>query len=240
MLLEDGSRLMLVDCGIGNKQDEKFFSHYYLHGEDSLDRSLGRLGFHRDEITDVFLTHLHFDHCGGAIGREGADGRLVPTFRNAYFWSSERHWKWATEPNVRERASFLVENILPISESGQLRFVPRDGIESKSVFEGIDVCFMDGHTDSQMLPKVRIGDKTVVFMADLLPSVGHIPLPYVMGYDTRPLLTLEEKSRFLEEAADGGYILFLEHDSDHECCVVGRTDRGIRVLSTGTLEEYLG
>lgn len=240
MLIEDQGRLILVDCGIGDKQDEKFFSHFYLHGEDSLDSSLNKLGFHRDDITDVFLTHLHFDHCGGAIGRVEGKEHYAPTFKNAHFWSCASHWDWATNPNPRERASFLSENIRPIEESGQLKFVNREGDQTESVFPGIDVYFMDGHTESQMLPKISLGGKTVVFMADLLPSVGHIPLPYVMGYDTRPLLTMDEKGRFLQEAADREYILFLEHDSVNECCVVEHTDRGVRLREAGKLLDFLG
>ncbi|MBI1268087.1 MAG: MBL fold metallo-hydrolase [Cryomorphaceae bacterium] len=238
LLIEDQGRLILVDCGIGDKQDEKFFSHFHLHGEDSLDKSLNKLGFHRDDITDVFLTHLHFDHCGGAIGREGDQFR--PTFKNAHFWSCERHWEWATKPNAREKASFLSENIRPIADSGQLKFIDRASSETKSVFPGIDVYFMDGHTESQMLPKIEVGGRTIVFMADLLPSVGHIPLPYVMGYDTRPLLTLDEKEKFLNEAADRQYILFLEHDSENECCVVEHTERGVRLARAGKLGDFLG
>jgi glyoxylase-like metal-dependent hydrolase (beta-lactamase superfamily II) len=240
LLIEDQDRLILVDCGIGDKQDEKFFSHFHLHGEDSLDKSLNKLGFHRDDITDVFLTHLHFDHCGGAIGRLSGKDHFEPTFKNAHFWSCERHWEWANKPNAREKASFLSENIRPIADSGQLKFIDREGTETKSVFPGIDVYFMDGHTESQMLPKIEVSGRTIVFMADLLPSVGHIPLPYVMGYDTRPLLTLDEKGKFLNEAADRDYILFLEHDSEHECCVVEQTDRGVRLRGAGKLKDFLG
>lgn len=239
LLIEDGNRLMLVDCGIGDKQDEKFFKHYYLHGPHSLDGSLKQLGFHRDDITDVFLTHLHFDHCGGAIGYDASKDRYEPTFKNAQFWSNELHWKWATEPNPREKASFLKENILPIEESGQLKFVPRQGDRTKAVFSGVDVFFADGHTESQMLPMIQVGDKTVVFMADLLPSTGHIPLPYVMGYDTRPLLTLTEKEKFLKEAADRGYVLFLEHDSVNEVCTVEHTEKGVRLKESGKLGDFI-
>ncbi len=228
LLVEEGDRLMLVDTGIGNKQDERFLRHYYLHGDDSLDKSLAVKGFHRSDITDVFLTHLHFDHCGGAIERN-ANGDFRPAFKNATFWSTERHWKWATEPNPRERASFLKENILPIEESGQLKFVRREGDFTKDVFPGIDVLFVDGHTDSQMIPHIRCKDKTVVYMADLLPSTGHIPLPFVMGYDTRPLITMDEKKKFLKNAADNEYLLFLEHDSVHECCTVRHGERRVEL-----------
>jgi glyoxylase-like metal-dependent hydrolase (beta-lactamase superfamily II) len=228
MLVEDGDRLMLIDTGIGEKQDEKFLKHYYLHGDDSLDKSLARAGFHRDDITDVFLTHLHFDHCGGAIERN-ANGAYRPAFKNATFWSNERHWQWATQPNPRERASFLKENIHPIQESGQLEFIERTADFQTEVFPGIDVLFVDGHTDSQMIPHINIGGRTVVFMADLLPSTGHIPLPFVMGYDTRPLITLDEKAKFLQRAADNEYLLFLEHDSVNECCTVKVGERRVEL-----------
>lgn len=238
-LVEDGDRLMLIDCGIGDKQSEKFFSYYYLHGDDSLDKGLASLGFNRNDITDVFLTHLHFDHCGGAIERRD-DGQLIPAFKNAKFWSNELHWDWAVNPNPREKASFLKENILPIQESGQLNFIKREGDFTQNVFEGIDVLFADGHTDSQMIPHINYKGKKLVFMADLLPSTGHIPLPYVMGYDTRPLLTLGEKEKFLNKAADEEYILFLEHDSVNECCRVEHTEKGVRLKDSGTFNDYFG
>lgn len=231
MLIEDGDRLMLIDTGIGDKQSEKFFSYYYMFGDDSLKGNLKKLGFSPDDITDVFLTHLHFDHCGGAVERIG-ENRYAPVFKNATFWSTEKHWKWATEPNDREKASFLSENILPLEESGQLKFVTRNGDFSKEVFKDIDLLFVDGHTESQMIPHIRYKGKTVVFMADLLPSVGHIPLPYVMGYDTRPLLTLTEKEKFLKKAAKEEYILFLEHDHLNECCTLKETEKGIRLDQT--------
>ena len=235
LLIEDGERLMLVDTGMGTKQTEKFFGYYYLFGDDSLEKSIEALGFSADDITDVILTHLHFDHCGGAIKRLGES--LMPTFKNATYWSSERHWKWATEPNRREKASFLCENILPIQESGQLKFVERNGVLTPSVFPSIDFYFVDGHTDSQMLPIIQYKGHKIVFMADLLPSVGHIPLPYVMGYDTRPLITLEEKSTFLEEAARENYVLFLEHDHQNQCCTVQQGDRGVILHETFQLKE---
>ncbi|MCO6360771.1 MBL fold metallo-hydrolase [Roseivirga pacifica] len=235
MLIEDGNKLMLIDTGIGNKQDAKFFSHYYLHGDASLDGSLKQLGFDRSDITDVFLTHLHFDHCGGAVDyADDAGDQFELHFPNAKYWSNKDHWQWATQPNAREKASFLKENILPIEQSGQLDFVPLDGTSPFSQFEIITA---DGHTDKQMLPKIQYKGKTLVFMADLLPSVGHIPLPYVMGYDTRPLLTLREKEAFLKEAADNEYVLFLEHDSQHECCTVKHTEKGVRLDKTFKLSE---
>ncbi|RKQ42987.1 glyoxylase-like metal-dependent hydrolase (beta-lactamase superfamily II) [Roseivirga pacifica] len=235
MLIEDGNKLMLIDTGIGNKQDAKFFSHYYLHGDASLDGSLKQLGFDRSDITDVFLTHLHFDHCGGAVDyADDAGDQFELHFPNAKYWSNKDHWQWATQPNAREKASFLKENILPIEQSGQLDFVPLDG---SSPFSQFEIITADGHTDKQMLPKIQYKGKTLVFMADLLPSVGHIPLPYVMGYDTRPLLTLQEKEVFLKEAADNEYVLFLEHDSQHECCTVKHTEKGVRLDKTFKLSE---
>lgn len=238
LLIEDGNRLMLIDCGIGNKQSEKFFSHYYLHGNDSLDASLAKAGFHRDDITDVFLTHLHFDHCGGAIEFDAQSDAFRPAFKQATFWSNERHWKWATEPNPREKASFLKENIVPIEASGQLRFINRQGEWNTNAFPNIEIFFADGHTDAQMIPVITHAGKKIAFMADLLPSTGHIPLAYVMGYDTRPLLTLNEKERFLNLAADENFILFLEHDSVNECCTVQHTDKGVRLHQAGRLIDF--
>ncbi|HWV68207.1 MBL fold metallo-hydrolase [Chitinophaga sp.] len=224
LLIEDGNRLILVDNGIGDKQDAKFFSHYYLHGDATLDKSLAAHGFHRDDITDMFLTHLHFDHCGGSIIRQGE--RLVPAFKNATYWSNEDHWKWATQPNDREKASFLKENILPIQESGQLKFI--DHLEGVNFTENVSIRFANGHTDAMMLPQISYKGKTIVYMADLLPSTGHIPLPYVMAYDMFPLKTLQEKKGFLQEAVDKEYILYLEHDPVNECCVLQQTEKGIR------------
>ena len=232
LLIEDGKRLMLVDTGIGDKQSEKFFSHYHLQGNDSLIGSIRKAGFHEDDITDVMLTHLHFDHCGGAIAWNSQKDGYRPVFKNAIYWSNAAHWQWATEPNAREKASFLAENILPIQESGQLKFVERTGSFSKEVFPNIDLLFVDGHTDSMMIPHINYKGKTIVFMADLLPSVGHIPLPYVMGYDTRPLITLEEKGTFLHTAATQNFVLFLEHDSVNECCTLQHTEKGVRLAET--------
>lgn len=225
MLIEEGNRLTLIDTGLGTKQSDKFFGYYYLYGDFSLDASLAKHGFHRDDITDVFLTHLHFDHCGGAIQWNKDRTGYEPAFKNAKFWSNANHWQWATVPNPREKASFLKENILPIEESGQLNFIKS---EAKNEI-GFDVLFMDGHTEKQMLPKIEYQDKTLVFMADLLPTTGHIPLPYVMGYDTRPLLTIKEKAVFLEEAAKHEYFLFLEHDAYTEVCTVHQTEKGVRL-----------
>jgi len=233
LLIEDGNKLTLIDTGIGNKQDEKFFSHYYLHGDDSMNKSLANLGFSMDEVTDVFLTHLHFDHVGGAVVRNNE--KLAPAFKNATYWSNEKHWQWAAEPNAREKASFLKENILPIKESGQLKFVEeKENIEWQ---KGINISFAYGHTDAMMLPKMSYKGKTIVYMADLLPSVGHLPLPYVMAYDMFPFKTLTEKQAFLEEAVENNYILYLEHDPINECCTLQRTEKGIRVAETFKLSE---
>ena len=232
LLIEDGKRLMLVDAGIGDKQSEKFFSHYHLQGNDTLIGSIRKAGFHEDDITDVMLTHLHFDHCGGAVAWNTQKDGYRPVFKNAIYWSNEAHWQWATEPNAREKASFLAENIVPIQESGQLKFVERTGSFSTEVFPNIDLLFVDGHTDSMMIPHIKYKGKTIVFMADLLPSVGHIPLPYVMGYDTRPLITLAEKGTFLDTAATENFVLFLEHDSVNECCTLQHTEKGVRLAET--------
>ena len=232
MLIEDEGRLILVDTGMGNKQNEKFFGHYYMHGDDTLEKSLAKNGFSKDDITDVFLTHLHFDHCGGAI--EKVNDTLVPAFKNAIYWSNGRHWKWAVEPNDREKASFLKENILPIQQSGRLKFIedhPNDfpaNIIIRQVF---------GHTEAMMLPQINYKGKTILFMADLLPSAGHIPLPYVMAYDMFPLTTLKEKKSFLTEAQQNDYVLFFEHDPTIECCTLQMTEKGIRMKESFLLEE---
>ena len=225
LLIEDGQRLILIDTGMGNKQSDKFFGYYYQFGNFSLDTSLASFGFHRDDITDVFLTHLHFDHCGGSIQWNKDKTGYEPAFKNANFWSNQEHWNWAVHPNPREKASFLKENILPIQESGQLRFITENPLQQV----GFDVLKMDGHTEKQMLPKISYQGKTIVFMADLLPTIGHIPVPYVMGYDTRPLLTIKEKEAFLTEAADNQYLLFLEHDAYSEICTVQHTSKGVRL-----------
>lgn len=237
MLIEDGNRLMIVDTGIGDKQNEKFFSHYYMNGNDDLKLNLNKLGYSTDDITDVFLTHLHFDHCGGAIQWNKDHTAFEPVFKNAIYWSNDQHWKWATEPNPREKASFLSENILPIQESGQLKFIERKDTVTRNVFSQMDVLFVDGHTDSMMIPHVKYQGKTIVFMADLLPSVGHIPLAYVMGYDTRPLITMTEKEQFLKRAVDEEFVLFLEHDSVNECCTLQMTEKGVRLKDTFKFEE---
>jgi len=267
LLIQEGNKLILVDNGIGDKQDAKFFSHYHLHGDDSLDKSLAKLGFNRDDITDVLLTHLHFDHCGGSIVRSG--DKLVPAFKNAVYWSHSRHWEWAVRPNDREKASFLKENILPIQESGQLKFVDgpggragiltgggQGGIGAVSspdasalsngaswsggalltienvILPGLSVRVANGHTESMMLPQLLYKDRTHIFMADLLPSVGHIPMAWIMSYDMFPLTTLKERQSFWEEAAAGGYVLMLEHDAVNECCTLQATEKGVKLGET--------
>jgi len=233
LLIEDEGRLILVDSGIGNKQDAKFMGHYFLHGDATLDSSLAKHGFHRDDITDMFLTHLHFDHCGGSIIREGEN--MVPAFKNATYWSNEQHWNWAIYPNDREKASFLKENILPIQQSGKLRFV--ETVDGEQFTKNIRIRFAYGHTDAMMLPQIYYRDKTIVYMADLLPSTGHIPTPYVMAYDMFPLKTLTEKKSFLAEATEKEYILYLEHDPVNECCTLQETEKGIRLKETFRLDE---
>lgn len=231
LLIEDGNRLILIDTGMGNKQSNKFYSYYYLWGNDSIDKSLKQFGFHRDDITDVFMTHLHFDHCGGSIQWNKDRTGYEPAFKNARFWSNSDHWLWATQPNRREKASFLEENILPMEASGQLNFVslPNSGNILEDSELGFGIFFADGHTDKQMIPMINYKGKTVCFMADLLPTAGHIPLPYVMGYDTRPLLTLDEKEQFMKIAADNNHYLFLEHDAHNEIITVQHTEKGVRL-----------
>lgn len=232
LLIEDGNRLILIDTGMGNKQSDKFFGHYGLWGDHSLDRSLKTHGFHRDDITDVFFTHLHFDHCGGAIVRN-PKGFYEPAFKNARFWSHKDHWKWATEPNVREKASFLPENILPIEESGQLNL-----LDSHHIPLGFDVLLVDGHTEKQMLPLLKYKGKRILFAADLIPTAGHLPVPYVMGYDTRPLLSLQEKEKILGDAVKEDTLLFLEHDPHHMLISLIQTEKGVRMKESFTLTDY--
>lgn len=238
LLIEDGDKLILIDTGMGEKQSDKFFGYYSLWGDDTLEKSLAKHGFHPDDLTDVFLTHLHFDHCGGAI-RRISEQTYAPFFKNARFWSNENHWKWATEPNPREKASFLNENILPIEQSGQLHFVQSKTTAdiTKSTDLNFDVFFADGHTEKQMIPIISYQDKKIAFTADLLPTAGHIPLPYVMGYDTRPLLTMEEKKRFLNLAVEQNLFLFLEHDPYHEIITLQHTEKGVRLKEVLNCEE---
>lgn len=250
LLIEEGNRLILIDNGLGDKQDAKFYSHYFLNGDDTLEKSIKAAGFSPDDITDMFLTHLHFDHCGGGIKYNKDRTGFEPVFKNATYWTNADHWQWATKPNPREKPSFIKENILPMHESGQLKFIeqaPAGGSSkgneystSTQLGENISVMITRGHTDAMMIPHIRYKGKTIVFMADLLPSTGHIPLAYVMGYDTRPLITLSEKEPFMNKAADEEFILFLEHDSVNECCTVQHTEKGVRLKETFTLNEYFG
>jgi glyoxylase-like metal-dependent hydrolase (beta-lactamase superfamily II) len=239
LLIEDGNRLILIDAGMGNKQSEKFFSHYALWGDYSLEGSLRKSGFHPDDITDVFLTHLHFDHCGGSVQWNSSRTGYEPSFKNARYWTNVDHWKWATKPNPREKASFLSENILPLQENGQLHFISRPSNVSflQDTPLGFGVLFVDGHTEKQMIPHISYRGHTLVFMADLLPTIGHIPLPYVMGYDTRPLLTLQEKGAFLDSAASQKYVLFLEHDAHHQCCTLKHTEKGVLLDTAFSFES---
>jgi glyoxylase-like metal-dependent hydrolase (beta-lactamase superfamily II) len=237
LLIEDGNRLTLIDTGMGNKQSDKFYGHYHLYGDDSIDKSLKAAGFHKDDVTDVFMTHLHFDHCGGSIVYD-KNQKLQPAFKNAHFWSNKNHWQWATEPNRREVASFLKENILPMQDCGQLKFtdIPETDMLKNSAL-GFDIFFANGHTEKQMIPMINYKGKTICFMADLLPTVGHLPLPFVMGYDTRPLLTLDEKERFLNLAADKNFYLYLEHDAHNEIITVQHTEKGVRLKETFTCND---
>ena len=230
LLIEDDNRLILIDTGIGNKQDQKFFSHYYLNGTHQLNKSLSALGFSANDITDVFLTHLHFDHVGGAVIRNG--DKLETAFPKATYWSNEQHWELAMHPNEREKASFLTENIVPIKESGQLQFVHSPVFNS-----AITIRFVHGHTGFMMLPQIKYKDRTIVFMADLLPSIAHIPIPYIMAYDMFPLTTLQEKKEFLDEAIENKYVLFFEHDLLNECCDLQHTEKGVRVKNTFLLAD---
>ncbi len=237
LLIEDGNRLVLIDTGMGNKQSEKFFSHYHQWGNYTLENSLQKMGFHPDDITDVFMTHLHFDHCGGSVQWNKNRTDYEPVFKNAVYWSNENHWKWATQPNAREKASFLKENLLPLEKSGQLRFIPTGKSDYMETSElGFSILFVDGHTEKQMIPHLEYQGKTLVFMADLIPTVGHIPLPYVMGYDTRPLLTLNEKEKFLNKAFEKGYYLFFEHDAHNEICTLQQTEKGVRLNKIFTFD----
>ena len=230
LLIEDQNRLILIDTGMCNKQSDKFFSYYSLWGDHSLDKSLTNAGFHRDDVTDVFMTHLHFDHCGGSVNWNTGKTGYDVAFKNANYWTNDNHWEWATKPNSREKASFLHENIIPMQESGQLQFIKRpDGDFLPESELGFGVFFADGHTEKQMIPHIQYKGKTIVFCGDLLATAGHIPIPYVMGYDTRPLLTMDEKTKFMNAAADHNYYLFLEHDAHHQIITVERTEKGVRL-----------
>jgi len=240
MLIEDGNRLILIDTGMGNKQSEKFFGYYSLWGNHSLDKSLAKYGFHSDDVTDVFMTHLHFDHCGGSVNWNATKTGYEVAFKNAKFWTNDNHWEWAIKPNAREKASFLSENILPILESGQLNFIKRPesdfGISNEL---GFGIFYVNGHTEKMMLPHIEYQDKTIVFCADLIPTAGHLPIPYVMGYDTRPLLTLPEKTKFLNAAVEKNYYLWLEHDAYNQIITVENTEKGIRIKEVFSCEDIL-
>lgn len=242
LLIEHNNQLILIDTGMGNKQSDKFFGYYDMWGDHSIEKSLKKHGFHKDDITDVFMTHLHFDHCGGSIQWNKDRTGYEPAFKNAKFWTNAAHWEWATQPNKREKASFLKENLLPMEESGQLNFIQRNSDSSflENCELGFDILFVDGHTDKQMIPHITYKEKTLVFMADLLPTVGHIPLPYVMGYDTRPLLTLAEKELFLNQAVTNDFVLFLEHDAHNELCTLEATEKGVRLKNSHTFESIFG
>jgi glyoxylase-like metal-dependent hydrolase (beta-lactamase superfamily II) len=235
LLIEDGNRLILIDNGIGDKQDDKFLKHYYLHGNINLHSSLSKHGFSTDDITDVFLTHLHFDHCGGSVKWKKDRSGFEMTFKNAKYWTNKEHWQWATKPNRREKASFLKENIIPIQEAGQLNFVENEG----EFFNNFNILFVNGHTEAQMIPHITYKEKIIVFAADLLPSTGHIPLPFVMGYDIKPLVTLTEKEKFLNNAVEKEYIIYLQHDNYNECCTVQETEKGVRLKDTFKLTDIM-
>lgn len=238
LLIEDGNRLTLIDTGMGNKQSEKFFSYYSLWGDHSLDKSLSKFGFHRDDVTDVFMTHLHFDHCGGSVNWNADKTGYEVAFKNAKFWTNENHWEWATKPNAREKASFLHENLIPMQESGQLDFIQKpEGYFGFSNELGFGIFYADGHTEKQMLPHIEYQGKTIVFCGDLLATAGHIPIPYVMGYDTRPLLTLGEKTKFMNAAADNNYYLMLEHDAHNQIITVENTEKGVRLKEVFRCED---
>ena len=230
LLIEDGKRLILIDTGMGDKQSDKFFSYYSLWGEDTLGGSLKKAGFSVEDITDVFFTHLHFDHCGGAIKRTSSGESFEEVFKNAVFWTNESHWNWALEPNKREGASFLKENLLPIEQSGRLKFISaKNGMISFASELGFDIFYADGHTEKQMIPIISYKGQKIAFAADLIPTAGHVPLPYVMGYDIRPLTTLKEKDFFLNYVVDNNILLCLEHDSVNEILSLKKTDKGVRI-----------
>jgi glyoxylase-like metal-dependent hydrolase (beta-lactamase superfamily II) len=238
LLIEKGNRLTLIDTGLGDKQSEKFFGYYHRWGNYNLIDSLKKIGFHPDDITDVFMTHLHFDHCGGSVQWNSTRTGYEPAFKNAEYWSNKQHWDWATNPNKREKASFLKENILPLEASGQLKFVEKPKTDFSSSKElDFGILFADGHTEKQMIPHIEYKEKTVVFMADLLPTAGHLPIPYIMGYDTRPLLTLPEKEKFLNTAADNNFYLFLEHDAHNQIVTVKKTEKGVSLDKSFTFDE---
>ena len=238
LLVENGNRLTLIDTGMGDKQSEKFFSFYKRWGDYNLISSIKSAGFSIDDITDVLLTHLHFDHCGGASFVDNRSGKTEVLFKNANYWSNQKHWDWATEPNQREKASFLQENLTPIKESGQLNFITEKK-EGFNFYEelGFEILFVDGHTEKQMIPKIDYKNQELVFAADLIPTVGHIPIPYLMGYDVRPLITIKEKKLFLEAAVKNNWLLFMEHDPHNEIISLKNTEKGVRLNNSNLFKE---
>ena len=241
LLVETDERKILIDTGMGNKQEERFFSHYYLNGDDSLEKSLTAKGFDFEDITDVLLTHLHFDHCGGAVKYNDTKTELIPTFPNAQYWVSKAQWEWATQPNPREKASFLKENIYPLRDSGKLNLFAENGERHiNELFPLVDIRIFDGHTAGQALPMIRYNHKTIVYMADVLPTVAAAPIAWVMSYDTQPLVTMSERQQFWREAADNEYVLFLEHDIYNECCQIGEVEKGkLDVIKTFNLSSVV-
>lgn len=235
LLADTGDRLILIDNGIGNKQDGKFREHLNLFGDRTLERSFTEAGYHFDDVTDMVLTHLHYDHCGGGVRYNDDHSGFELTFRNATYWCSKAQWEWALHPNVREGASYFKENLLPMMDSGKLRLIEKEG----TFAEDISMKIFNGHTEGQMLPVINTDGRKIVYMADFIPTPAHIPLPYIASFDTRPLLSMEEKKVFLDEALAGNYILFFEHDYDHEACTLEMTAKGIRAREAGTLEQML-
>jgi glyoxylase-like metal-dependent hydrolase (beta-lactamase superfamily II) len=237
LLVEEGNQLILIDTGMGTKQGDSFFKHYGLWGDFSLEKSLLAEGFHPDDITDVFFTHLHFDHCGGAV-KKSSSGLLTTAFKNATYWVHRLHWDWAIHPNAREKASFLPDNILPLQKSGQLQFIEGSGPFIRDTPFPFEIQLINGHTEKQMLPVFHYRGTRILYAADLIPTVGHLPVPYVMGYDTRPLISLEEKERILSEAVLSDTLLFLQHDPYHELVSLHKTEKGVRMKNHFNFKSY--
>lgn len=235
LLLESNGKVVLIDNGMGDKQSEKFFGYYYLNGNDSLEKSLNKAGFTTNDVTDNFLTHLHFDHCGGGIKWNNDRTGYEPLFANANYHVNKVHWNHSLNPNAREKASFLKENLLPMQESGHLAFVEKGG----DLLPELDYLLVDGHTESMMLPKIQYKDKTILFMADLCPSVAHLSIAWVMGYDIRPLDTMKERQSILQQAAQENWVLFFEHDAVNECCTVKEVDGKVKLDETFALADIL-
>lgn len=236
LLVVDGDRKILIDNGIGNKQDEKWLAHYFLNGEDTLEKSLAAHGYKAEDITDMIITHMHFDHCGGSVKWNKDKTGFELAFPNATYWTSRTQFEWATNPNRREEASYLKENILPIYESGKLNLIEEEG----EILPNISIKLYHGHTEGQVIPHINCNGTTVVYMADLMPSASHIPMPWIMAYDTRPLDTLKDKERFYAEAVANNYVLFFEHDLYNEACILHETPKGVRVQRSGKLTDFIG